>query len=147
MGGIGGVPLDFHEKYRSCDAHGQRGSHETISTRPLCEQLTFVIVCAMCFPHVKKTNIKIESLFFGGSETSTLLEWGRWTEAGDKEGARGVLGAFLIHPRRVPRKEQTKTVSALGAHPCHPCSVSFPREVGGKKVNDKTSTEQRIRHK
>jgi len=43
----------------------------------------------MCFPHVNNTNIKIESLFFGGSETSTLLEWGRWTEAGDKEGARG----------------------------------------------------------
>ena len=100
-------------KLRSRDAHGQRGSHETISTRPLCEQLTFVIVCAMCFPHVNDTNIKIESLFFGGVETSTLLEWGGWTEAGDK--LMCLLGAFLIHPRRVPRKEQfSKQFQHLG---------------------------------
>ena len=86
MGGIGGVPLDFHEKYRSCDAHGQRGSHETISTRPLCEQLTFVIVWAMCFPHVNDTNIKIESLFWGAWKPLLYLSGA----GGQKLGTRKV---------------------------------------------------------
>ena len=96
---------------------------------------------------------KLKANFLGGLETSTLLFRGAWTKAGDKEGARGggleqqcchkkthegkfmcLLGACFIHPTRVAQKEKTKRESTWGS-PCNPFSV-----------NDKISTEPRIRH-
>lgn len=120
--------------------------HQTpMRTADFCDCLCNVLSSCQWYKH------QIESLFFGGLETSTLLEWGRWTEAGDKEGAKGggleqqccqkkthegklmrLLGAFFFHPRRVPRKEQTKTESTWGS-PLSPLFCFVPVKFEGKQ--------------
>lgn len=107
--------------------------------------LWLFVQCAFLMSIIQTSKLK--AYFLGAPKPLLYLSGAGGQKLGTRKVQEECLGHFWFIQGGSPRKEQTKTVSALGAHPCHPCSVSFPREVGGKKVNDKTSTEQRIRHK